>query len=141
MASLKRLPVEATLYKVKQRPRDDLFWSEDPEMLYRVASTRITRVMSSLRASVAQNGQFDYGICRVWYNKSPRYWNEFRFTSVEELYRVWLEDTEPVMLRAFAKDGTLDKRYLSKRKMTAKQLAAAKRNAKKLTTYRFKKEN
>lgn len=95
---LLRLPINLKLYK------GDL-------LVKTINSSKKTQIRLRLTDATG----WDSGICRVWYNRKKDYWNEFKFTDLETFDRTLTDDTEWDMIKDFAKEGTLDMKFLKKR--------------------------
>ena len=102
-AQIIRLPIRMTLF------------NSNDEIVQKYSGTKKSQAIAKL-LNVSRT-EWNYGVCRVWYNKQEDYWNEFRFTEPSQLKENLTIDTEWAMIEAFYKDGTLDKCYLGKKKV------------------------
>lgn len=101
-----RLPMQVKLYNA------------DHELVESINSTKKSQVR--LRLQALPRGHWQYGTCRVYYNKPNDFWNEFKFTNFAQLEAGLVTVTEKPLVDFLKKEIT--PQYLDKRKVSAKML-------------------
>jgi hypothetical protein len=103
-----RLPIQVHLF------------DESSQVVMTINSTKKSQIR--LRVQGLSRSKWQYGTCRIWYNKPEDYYNEFTFTTVSQLDNVLTDDTEKGLI-TFLKQ-VIPKQYLEKRQLSAAQKQA-----------------
>lgn len=123
-----RLPVRVTIYD-----------RETNKVIYHTHSTLKSKIRLSLAAFDAQNAHLRgtwVGCVRVTYHRERGLHNEIFFTNYSRLEYFLRLLTEKELLLDFAKTGDVEPGFLTKKKPSAKQLAALKKNAAKSSLFK-----
>jgi hypothetical protein len=110
-------------------PAQVKLFNEKDEVVLVINSTKKSQIR--LRVHGLPRDKWQYGTCRVWYNRPNDYWNEFGFTSLAQLEAGLVTVTEKPLIDFM--EGIIPREYLEKRKMSAAQARAilqARKNSK-----------
>lgn len=112
------------------------------EMIFRTSSTKKSQIRARCQSFPRQNANSGWvGYGKITYNAEGSYWNKFEFRTYQELDQNLATCTEKEMLLEMVKDGSLDKRYLEKRKakpLTDEQKEKLKAGRIKLAEWRLR---
>jgi hypothetical protein len=95
-------------------------FNEKGELVLSINSTKKSQIRTRLHA--LPRAEWQYGTCRVWYNKPNDFWNEFSFGSIAQLDAGLITVTEKPLVDFLHPE--IPKQYLEKRQLTAAQQAA-----------------
>lgn len=116
-----RIPIKLSIFDV-----------QNGKMVFYTSSTVKSKIVSNLCVFLAQNRSLEWvGSCKIIYNKTDDYFNEFEFSTITCLNENISICTETNFLNDLLKDGTLDKTYTCKRQLTDRQKKLAKERLKK----------
>lgn len=111
-----RLPIQVKLFNGKG------------ELVETINSSKKSQVR--LRVHDFPRANWTFGTCRIWYNKSEDFWNEFIFLTPTQLHEGLTTDSEQELI-AYLR-GIIPGNFLEKRQLSAAQLRAvakARRNS------------
>src|SRR6266513_4921611 len=116
-----------------------IFNAETHELIHKTHSTKKSMIRFLVTAFLRQNAHVQWvGECKITYSQELDIWNAFSFTNYAMLDRNLSVCTEKEFLIELARDGSLEKRFLAKRKISEKQRQLLREHAKKSPLFKKK---